>query len=290
MGYASCLILIIGFFALISGCDEDANTQETETPKVLSVSVGGELPPGWSNHLKEGSLVFPGTDTIVADFSKRMEWAEIDISCATGTTTLDSNGEKAVWEAASVKYSDLGFDSSDIGILEEVLDREVPPDFAETWTIALYPPAGIHTLTINGADAFGQELKFTPINFTVTPLDMDPPMIGDSKCDPRNGAENVDPQKYAGKIVIAFDEAMSEVDILDTDPEFPFNERLSADSKALVISFGSGYTMPYNTKFTVKLTGLDLAGTRLLLIRYDIYNCEPERVIYSFTTMPQKTR
>jgi hypothetical protein len=167
----------------------------------------------------------------------------------------------------------------------------VPPDFAETWILDLHIPPGEHTLTINGADKSGRELGvFNPINFTVFGPDIDPPMIDDDRCNPKNDAENVDPQGYAEGIVVTFDEAMSRANVFATDPEFPFNEKMSADGRSLIILFSEEYSMPYNTKFTIKLTGVDMAGTQLPLIRYDIKHCEPERTIYSFTTMPKEKR
>lgn len=285
-----CLTFVASFFVFMLGCDEDISS-EVGPPEVLNVSVGGRLPPGWSSGLSEGSAIFSGSGEIIATFSKEMEWVEIDISCAMGATTLEPNGKKAVWKHASIKYGDLGFDTSDIEILEWWLSKSVPPDFAETWILGLYIPPGEHTLTINGADKSGQELEgFNPINFTVFGPDMDPPMIDDDRCDPKNGAENVDPQEYMERIAVTFDEAMSRANVFATDPGFPFNEEISADGKSLIISFSDEYSMPYNTEFTIKSTGVDMAGTQLSLIRYDIKHCEPERAIYSFTTMPKEER
>jgi len=77
---------------------------------------------------------------------------------------------------------------------------------------------------------------------------------------------------------------MAWVKVFATNPEFPFTEELSADRRTLTISLLNGYTMPYDTNFTIKLFGASV-GCRPL-IKYPHYNnCHPEPAEYSFKTM-----
>ncbi len=138
------------------------------------------------------------------------------------------------------------------------------------------------TLAVSGTDIYGQELEgFAPISFTFFYPDTALPEIVGEQCDPENGAVAVDPKKYSEKIIIAFSENMANVEVVSTHPEFPFTDELAGN--ILTISFLDGYTMPYNTRFTIKLFGQDLAGNPMAG-GYDQENCEPLPSEYSFTT------
>jgi len=86
----------------------------------------------------------------------------------------------------------------------------------------------------------------------------------------------VDPQEYSEKLEVAFDEPLMEAEVLSTDPEFPFTAELMEGSEILEIKF-LDYTMPKETKFTIRLEATDLAGNWA-------------EIEYTFTTMVKEER
>jgi hypothetical protein len=188
--------------------------------------------------LSEGQQI-AGNASITVSFSKAVESADITVSGATGTVT-GLPGKTAIWTPS--------------------------PDI----------PPGAHTLTITAEDSAGQGLDpaFTPVNFTAIAPDPDPPVLDDAKCDPKNGADGVDPADYPEKIEIAFNEALSAAKVTAAEPEFKSTEELSADGKVLTITFLQ-YSMPNETEFVITVSATDLAGN----------TAELE---YGFTTMEKE--
>jgi len=79
---------------------------------------------------------------------------------------------------------------------------------------------------------------------------------------------------------------MAWVKVFATNPEFLFTEELSGDARTLTISFLNGYTMPYDTNFTIELFGASM--NCIPLIKYQPYNnCHPEPAEYSFKTISE---
>jgi hypothetical protein len=134
-------------------------------------------------------------------------------------------------------------------------------------------PAGPVNLTCVAKDAAGNEVT-APLSFTAAAADPDPPKLEGGSCDPKDGADGVDPADYPEALVVAMNEACSEVKVSATDPEFKFTPELSADGKTLNIKFLQ-YSMPNETPFTITLAATDLAGNAAELT-------------YSFTTMAKE--
>jgi hypothetical protein len=116
-------------------------------------------------------------------------------------------------------------------------------------------PAGAVTLTLTGADAGGQEVTHS-LSFTAGAVDKDPPALG--TCDPKDGADGVNPDDYPEKIEIGFSEAVTAT-ITAKDPDFKSSDEMSADGKTMVVSFLQ-YTMPNETEFTITVSATDAAG------------------------------
>jgi len=124
-----------------------------------------------------------------------------------------------------------------------------------------------HTLTVTDKDMFGQEIEgFIPINFVVIPPDCPKPRIDGNKSDPKDGAKDVPPKKFTGKLDVVFDRRLSKVKVINTTPSFPFVEEVSSEglSTTLTISFLDGYVMPYDTVFTIELVGKAYLDCRTL--------------------------
>jgi hypothetical protein len=134
-------------------------------------------------------------------------------------------------------------------------------------------PAGAVNLTCVAKDAAGNETT-AALSFTAAAEDPDPPKLDGGGCDPKDGADGVDPADYPEALVVALNEACSEVKVSSTDPEFKFTPELAADGKSLNIKFLQ-YSMPNETPFEIVLTATDLAGNQAELK-------------YSFTTMAKE--
>ena len=200
-----CLFLAINLLGFISGCGEDI---DQEPPKVLYVILGSRVPTERivKYIINEGDSI-KGNFPITVVFSKKMAGVNIAVSDAEGTTTVA--GEKAIWTPR--KPMSLGQ----------------------------------HTLTVTGADIFGQELEeFTPLNFLVEVYDDRLfPMIVDDKCNPKNGAIGVDPRDYPEKLIVTFDKSLMIVEVVATQPVFPFTlEIVDPYASTLEIRF-LDYTM-----------------------------------------------
>ncbi len=202
-----CLILSIGFFALIYGCDEKPE------PK-----VDLRLPEVVSTVPSQGAEDVPGNAMITFTLNKPLAKAQVE--GFTGTTSVVG---KVVTFTHSIGFAD-----------------------------------GLVTLTLTGTDRYGQELEEFTLQFTVTPLYVYPEIEG-YECKPKDGESNVDPDDYPEKLVIAFDEELSDVRVVSVNPEFAFTDALGEDGMSLEISF-LDYTMPYETEFVIALDATDLAG------------------------------
>ncbi|MFC1717341.1 FlgD immunoglobulin-like domain containing protein, partial [Candidatus Poribacteria bacterium] len=190
----------------------------SEPPRVVAVSI------------TEGQEIFPNA-TITVTFGQEMETANINVTGATGTTTVAGR--------------------------------------TATWTPTGYMPQGGHTLTVDGTDIDGQGVVgFTPINFAALAPDTTVPKIVDDKCDPKNGATDVDISDPPREIAIVFSEVMSEARVIAVDPELDFSEKMSGDTLTL-----TSWYMSKETEYTITLSGNDLSGNDLATTQY------------SFTTM-----
>jgi len=133
--------------------------------------------------------------------------------------------------------------------------------------------AGAVTVSVDVEDAAGN-VTSSSVNYTATTPDTTPPALDGASCDPKDGADGVDPADYGEKIVIAFSEALKEAKVASTDPNFNFTPELAADGKSLTINFLK-YSMPNETEFTIKIAATDLANNSAELT-------------YSFTTMAKE--
>ena len=240
-------LLFAASLALMSGCDEDTAPLDQSLKQPLEV-VSVAPPGGWI------SL----NSTVTVTFNNAMELVRIYIldpsppthPCSTLTgVTVFTGGKTATWCVGG------------------------------EWGVPV-PQIEI-ALMVSGTDIFGQELEgYEPISFTVASPDHMLPYIVGNECDPEDGEAGVDPEKYSEELVIVFTELMSNVEVVATHPEFPFTGELN--EAAFTISFLDGYTMPYDTKFSIELSGADLSGESVM--GYDIEKCEPKPPEYSFTT------
>jgi hypothetical protein len=119
-------------------------------------------------------------------------------------------------------------------------------------------PAGPVTLTLTGADSGGQEVTHS-LSFTAGAVDKDAPALDGGNCDPKDGASGIDPADYPEKIVIAFNEVVSEATVTAKDPDFKSTDEVAADGMSLVLAFLQ-YSMPNETPFTIKVAVKDAAG------------------------------
>lgn len=198
----------------------------------------GPAPKVDAVNISEGQEV-AGNTAIVVTFSKAVETATITVSGATGAVS---------------------------GL----------PGKTATWTPSPDMPAGAHTLSITAEDSAGQGLDpaFTPVNFTATAPDTTPPALDVANCDPKDGADGVDPADYPEQIVLAFSEKLKEAKVSSKEPDFKSTDELSADGKTLTIKFLQ-FTLPNETEFTIKVAATDAAGN-------------PAALEYSFTTMAKE--
>ena len=139
------------------------------------------------------------------------------------------------------------------------------------WTPVKPYPKGTVTLTVNGTDVYGQKLEECTVTYVAGRYGVQPPRIADTKCSPKNGVVDVDPQEYQEKLVIVFEEPLGKAKVISTDPEFSFVEELTGEGNVLEISF-LDYIMPYGIEMVILLSATDLAGNEAELT-------------YSFTTM-----
>jgi len=117
-------------------------------------------------------------------------------------------------------------------------------------------------LKITGRDISGQSLDppYSAIKFTVA--EVIPPEILGAECRPKDGELDVEPGEYAKYLLVVFSEPMSEVDVINTKPEFNFTTELSEDGRSLKINFVK-FTMSNETQCSIKLSGRDLVGNAL---------------------------
>jgi hypothetical protein len=179
-------------------------------------------PPGVESvSISEGQQV-AGNTSIIVTFTKSVASATITVTGATGAVT---------------------------GV----------PGKTATWTPSPDIPPGAHTLTVSAEDAGGQGLDpaFTPVNFTAIAPDTTAPALDDGKCDPKNGADGVDPADYPETITIVFSEALAEAKVTAKEPDFKSTEELAADT--LTITFLQ-YELPNETEVTLTVEATDPAG------------------------------
>jgi len=227
--------LILVFMILLSmGCTEDIPDPLTEEDLLDIIGPKPANPKVISLNVAAGQEVADNT-VITVTFSKKMGSAEVSVSGAAGTMSLD--GETATWTPTGVM------------------------------------PPGSHTLNVTGTDTYGQVLEeFTPFNFMVVAPDKAPPMIVDHKCDPKNGATGVDPGDYPGKLTIVFSERMAEVTVVAIQPNLDFIEELSGDTLSVNLL---AVSIPFGTKFKLTLAGKDPAGNKLATPEYSFETMKP---------------
>lgn len=142
---------------------------------------------------------------------------------------------------------------------------------AVTFTPTGDMPAGPVTLTLNATDKDGKDVSFT-LSITAKAGDKVAPKLNGGACDPKDGADGVDPADYGEKLVIVFDESLAEAKVNKKEPEFNSVDELADDT--LTMTFQK-YSMPNETEFSVEILAKDLAGNEATLE-------------YSFTTMSKE--
>ena len=138
-------------------------------------------------------------------------------------------------------------------------------------TVTPSAAAGSVTISVDVEDAAGNKTS-SSVSYTAAAADTTPPALSGGACDPKDGADGVDPADYPEKLVIAFSEALSEAKVSAVDPDFKFTPTLSG--KTLEIAFLQ-YSMPNETPFTITIAATDLAGNAA-------------EIKYSFTTMAKE--
>ena len=179
----------------------------------------------------------PSNSSISIDFyAGGFDFLEISVSGATSTTRLDAN--TAIW----TPVEDMSL--------------------------------GVHTLTIDARRGKCKLEEFTSFVFRVVGPDKTPPKIVDAKCDPENGAMDVNPEDYTDEITIIFSESMLEVDVTSASLDV-YSWRLSRGEYIKISTEARENRLPYDTEFRATLSGIGYAGNGLATTEY------------SFTTMKE---
>lgn len=183
----------------------------------------------------EGATI-AGNSTITASFSNALDSADIQVSGASGATAV--SGKTATWTPAG----------------------DIPP--------------GAHTLSGSGTDADGQSADIGPINFTAAAADNEAPELVGGSCDPKDGADGVDPADYPESVFIALSDniGVTEAKIVSRSPEFNYTEELGADG--LTVNFLK-YNLSNEEAVEITIMVSDAAGNEVELD-------------YSFTTMAKE--
>jgi hypothetical protein len=127
--------------------------------------------------------------------------------------------------------------------------------------------AGSVTLTVTGTDVAGNDLAAQTLSYTVKAADNTPPDIDDAKCDPKNGADGLEPGDVTA-IKIVFTETMKGVKVDGFEPEDAKVDPQFDGDKTLNIAFLGGYSLGNEMEIVVKLSGTDLAGNALATTEY----------------------
>jgi hypothetical protein len=196
----------------------------------------GPAPSVTSVSISEGQEV-AGNTSITITFSKAVQKATVTVSGATGAVS---------------------------GV----------PGNTITWTPSPDMPVGAHTLTVTAEDAGGQGLDpaFTPVNFKAIVPDTTPPALDGGACDPKDGADGVDPADIAEVLTVKFSEALAEAKITKKEPEFNSTDELVGDT--LTVS-PLKFSFPNETEVIIGISATDAAGN----------TAELE---YGFTTMAKE--
>ncbi len=230
-------------FILVAGCNEDNEPEEPKETKLRVVSVapsGGNL-PGWPD-----SRV-----TITVTFSRKVVSPTIMLN---GTPVCASTANNKTYKVVINPISEEEYECMNAGDSVNL------------------------TLTIEATDEAGQSLEgFTPLEFMAVIPDFHPPTICGVKCVPRKGMLGVDPEEYTEKLIVAFNEPVTGIEVTSIRPMFDFTLNLMEDRSTLEIKF-LDYTMPYETYFEIEISATDMAGLG------------SEDMQYWFTTMAKEAR
>lgn len=126
-----------------------------------------------------------------------------------------------------------------------------------TWTPTGTIPPGSHAVTISASNAGGDVEGAIPVNITAVAADTVAPTIDDGKCDPKNGADGVDPADYPEKLVIVFSETLSQAKVSAMDPEISVTEELAGDTLTLTLM---KVTLSNETEYSITVAAKDAAG------------------------------
>ncbi len=135
----------------------------------------------------------------------------------------------------------------------------------KVWWFSL--PAGSHSITVDCTDGCGDSGSaiafFNVVGIICYGLELD----GDA-CDPKDGAEDVDPANVS-EIIIVFSEPLMGVEVTIFEPEA--NIDYAIDDNTVTISFLDGFSLGNEQEVVVELSVEDLAGNTA-------------EIIYLFTT------
>lgn len=129
-------------------------------------------------------------------------------------------------------------------------------------------------LAITAEDSCGASLDpaYAGATFEVAAADADAPeLVGDS-CEPKDGADGLDPVGIT-QIVLAFNEALSDVTVDLVEPSENINATLDGDT--VTIEFLGGWTLGNEVAVEIKIAATDLAGNAA-------------DIDYGFTTMAKE--
>lgn len=137
---------------------------------------------------------------------------------------------------------------------------------------------GALTLAIEATDNCDQGLDpaFPGASYTASAPDTVAPKLAGSKCDPKDGADGVDPTGYT-EITIVCDEALdsAKTQVASVEPEISPAPSVEVSGDTVKLVFLGGYKLSNEMEVEVKLTAVDLAGNSADLT-------------YSFATMAKE--
>jgi hypothetical protein len=154
----------------------------------------------------------------------------------------------------------------------------VTPTSADNKVFTFSPPAegANQALAITAEDACGDGLDpaFAGVTFNVGAIDPDPPVLAGDKCDPKDGADGVDPAGYEA-ITIVCNENLASADIVSVEPEIDPAPAVEVDGDTVTLAFLGGYKLSNEMEVEIVLSVTDLAANSAELT-------------YSFTTMSKE--
>jgi len=139
----------------------------------------------------------------------------------------------------------------------------------KNWTFNL--PEGSASITVEVVDACGDSASASG-TYTVSAPDTTAPSLVGGDCDPKDGADGVDPADVS-EIVLVFDEDLGSAEVTNFEPDGNVNPKVDGDT--VTIEFLGNFSLGNEQEVVVEVTVVDLAGNSA-------------DIEYGFTTMAKE--